>query len=160
MIFIKNWNIWTPQNPIGKRRSFSYGEAKKIYIEGLAIGQLVERGGLPDAEKFEEMLYRMNYVRENLKDKKNRNMENVPSAEYFIEYMLHVENNETIVSSPRKLSYILTEFAKLHVEAQQKAILESAEVNILNKSAKNPKVTLVEVDKESIKNAYPLENIK
>jgi len=45
------------------RRSFSYEEAKKIYIEGLAIGQLVERGGLPNAEKFEEMLYRMNIVR-------------------------------------------------------------------------------------------------
>jgi len=57
-----------PKNPIGKRRSFSYEEAKKIYIEGLAIGQLVERGGLPDAEKFEEMLYRMNYVRENGKN--------------------------------------------------------------------------------------------
>jgi len=45
------------------RRSFSYEEAKKIYIEGLGIGQLVERGGLPNAEKFEEMLYRMNLVR-------------------------------------------------------------------------------------------------
>lgn len=45
------------------RRSFSYEEAKKIYIEGLAIGQLVELGKLPSAEKFEEMLHRMNFVR-------------------------------------------------------------------------------------------------
>ena len=44
-------------------RSFSYEAAKKIYIEGLAIGQLVERGELPNAEKFEEMLHRMNFVR-------------------------------------------------------------------------------------------------
>jgi hypothetical protein len=57
-------NNETAQLGIGAvRRSFSYEEAKKIYIEGLAIGQLVERGGLPNAEKFEEMLYRMNLVR-------------------------------------------------------------------------------------------------
>lgn len=47
------------------RRSFSYEEAKKIYIEGLAIGQLVERGKLPNAEKFEEMLHRMNLLGKN-----------------------------------------------------------------------------------------------
>jgi hypothetical protein len=87
-------------------------------------------------------------------------MNKIPTAEEFIRYIHNTQNNETIVTDPRKLSVHMIEFAKLHCKAQEKAILESAEVNILNKSAKNPKVTLVEVDKESIKNAYPLTNIK
>jgi len=55
---------------------------------------------------------------------------------------------------------LMVNFAKLHCKAQLEAILENAEVNIVNKKAKNPKFTLVEVDKASIKNAYDLTNIK
>jgi hypothetical protein len=47
----------------------------------------------------------------------------------------------------------LIEFAKLHVEAALKETAEYAEVNVLNYND-------YEVDKKSILNAYPLENIK
>jgi hypothetical protein len=108
-------------------------------------------------------------VRINLKDKKNRNMENVPSAEYFIEYMLNVENNETIVSSPRKLSYILTEFAKLHVGAALKAVSENAYVEYVEMTSgeifdytdviTDDDIDIV-INKDSILESYPMENIK
>jgi len=45
------------------------------------------------------------------------------------------------------------EFAKLHVEAALKQATECAEVNVLNYND-------YEVDKKSILNSYPLENIK
>jgi hypothetical protein len=48
---------------------------------------------------------------------------------------------------------MMREFAKLHVEAALKQATECAEVNVLNYND-------YEVDKKSILNSYPLENIK
>lgn len=61
-----NENLNTSQNlPLQQtavRRSFSYEEAKQIYIEGLGIAKAVFYGSLDKAEKFEEMLERMNLL--------------------------------------------------------------------------------------------------
>jgi len=44
------------------RRSYTYEEAKQIYLEGLGIAKAVFYGSLDKAEKFEEMLERMNLL--------------------------------------------------------------------------------------------------
>lgn len=48
---------------------------------------------------------------------------------------------------------VMKDFAKLHVEAALKAASEKAEITYLNKYN-------LEIDKESILNSYPLDNIK
>lgn len=54
----------------------------------------------------------------------------------------------------------LIEFAKIHVKAALEAAAENADMDILNKSAKNPRVTVVTIVKDSILNAYPEDLIK
>lgn len=51
---------------------------------------------------------------------------------------------------------LMIEFAKLHLESQAKAIYEKAKINMFQD---NEGIT-VEVDKDSILNAYSLDNIK
>ena len=63
---LENENFNEAENPqlnIGAvRRSYTYEEAKKIYIEGLGVAKAVFYGSLDKAEKFEEMLKRMNLL--------------------------------------------------------------------------------------------------
>lgn len=49
---------------------------------------------------------------------------------------------------------LMIEFAKLHVEAQEKAILKKAKTKVINFWGG------VEIDKDSILNSYPLDKIK
>jgi len=100
-------------------------------------------------------------------------MENkIPTAEEFLE-----KHNLPDSLSGGTLEFAMIEFAKLHCEAQSKAILEKAktmikdycttdEVERLNSSeiwddngSFEPSFIAI-VDKDSIKNAYPLENIE
>ena len=69
-------------------------------------------------------------------------MNNIPTAKEF--YDMH-DSDDCVV--------MMREFAKLHVEAALKQAIEYAEVNVLNYND-------YEVDKKSILNSYPLENIK
>lgn len=54
----------------------------------------------------------------------------------------------------------MIEFAKLHVKAALEAAAKNADIDILNKSAKNPSVTVVTIIEDSILNAYPENLIK
>jgi len=67
----------------------------------------------------------------------------IPSALEFYDLPENYEKNSI---------EIMIEFAKLHCEAQREAILENVETHIQGES--------MIIDKESIKNAYPLTNIK
>ena len=67
------------------------------------------------------------------------------TAEEFLEQENYPES-----LSGGTLHYVMREFAKLHVEAQQKAIIKNINLeDIINDD-----------DYSSILNAYPLENIK
>jgi hypothetical protein len=75
-------------------------------------------------------------------------MEKIPTAEQFLK-----ENN--VVGMTDLLTPMMIEFAKLHVEAalkeaSQNARLKELEIHLSDGS----------VDKDSILNSYPLENIK
>ena len=55
----------------------------------------------------------------------------------------------------------MIEFAKLHCEAQQKAILENVTINdIGSPNGDGEWMPCNIIDKDSILNAYPLDNIK
>jgi len=74
----------------------------------------------------------------------------IPKATDFYEEMfkgLNIKDNEHLI--PR----LMIKFAKLHCIEQAKVISENAEVNVINYND-------YEVDKDSILNAYNLENIK
>jgi hypothetical protein len=80
-------------------------------------------------------------------------MSKMPTAEEF----LNTFNRKVNDTLEQGVQEAMIEFAKLHVEAQQEAILEKAEA--LNqakfKGDCNP-----QIDAESIIKAYPLDNIK
>ena len=89
-------------------------------------------------------------------------MSNLPTAE---EWLKHFEEN-AYPNTP--ISECMIEFAKLHVEAALKAASEN--ITVMAKNYNGPwKVdfpytiddyTDLHIDKDSILNAYPLENIK
>jgi len=75
------------------------------------------------------------------------NKENkIPTAEEFM-----YENLESM--DQRDVEHIMIEFAKLHVQAALEAASEHAEIDMLE-------FYDFELNKQSIFNAYPLENIK
>lgn len=73
-------------------------------------------------------------------------MSNIPTAEKFANGMLGKEQY------PTDTLYCMIEFAKLHLKAQAEAICENVEIN--------GNVPQDWVNKNSILDAYPLENIK
>jgi|APGre2960657373_1045057.scaffolds.fasta_scaffold158236_1 hypothetical protein len=88
-------------------------------------------------------------------------MNNIPTAE---EWLKHFEEN-AYPDTP--ISECMIEFAKLHVKAQQEAILEK--VSMVKDCGRKDDIgcdavfcrnCLETIDKESILNAYPLTNIK
>jgi hypothetical protein len=89
-------------------------------------------------------------------DKLNESVEDkIPTAnELFQEY-----HGFEADSSSRDIINLMIEFAKIHVEACKKEISEKAELTdfayeFLQEGASDA------IDKDSILNAYPLENIK
>ena len=92
-------------------------------------------------------------------DKINESVENkIPTAEEFAErnqYDLESHDEGGYLGIDTKIfAEKLIEFAKLHVEAALKAASEDAHTKDV------PYTDDVEVDKDSILSAYPLENIK
>jgi hypothetical protein len=87
-------------------------------------------------------------------------MSKIPTAEEFLDNYINKYNipwSQDVEKYYGAINVSMIEFAKLHVEAQQEAILEKAEA--LNqakfKGDCNP-----QIDAESIIKAYPLDNIK
>jgi hypothetical protein len=80
-------------------------------------------------------------------------MNKIPTAE---EWLKHFEEN-AYPDTP--ISECMIEFAKLHVEAQLKAILKNVQMTGIA-YGNDKSITDYEVDKESIINAYPLDQIK
>ncbi len=92
-------------------------------------------------------------------------MEKLPTAEELINkiydefyetngYYLRISNPEIFAKT------IAIEFAKLHVEAALKAASENAETEEEAGNPYDPDDRYYVVDKESILNSYPLDNIK
>lgn len=79
-------------------------------------------------------------------------MEKIPTAEEFYGEYCNKRNRTGSLTGTER-SELLTEFAKLHVEA---ALKEASEKAICIEYM----VGEYEVDKDSILNAYPLNNIK
>ena len=81
-------------------------------------------------------------------DKINESVEGkIPTAYQFLTNFTDEPDDDTIYEA-------MVEFAKLHVEAALKAASEDAHTKDV------PYTDDVEVDKDSILSAYPLENIK
>jgi hypothetical protein len=74
----------------------------------------------------------------------------LPTAEELILKKLTVYNNLISIENAVKLMNL---YAKLHVEAQKEAILENVKTIVISDWE-------VIIDKNSIKNAYPLNNVK
>lgn len=75
-------------------------------------------------------------------------MDKIPTAEEFLNnHKFHLVEHEEYIST------VIIEFAKLHVEAALKQASENAESIVIGG-------LISEVNKDSILNAYPLENIK
>jgi hypothetical protein len=84
-------------------------------------------------------------------DKLNESVENkIPTAEEFFTSVV----GETPDEFNGYIKECMIQFAKLHVEATLKAASEDAHTKDV------PYTDDVEVDKETILSAYPLENIK
>ncbi len=93
----------------------------------------------------------------------------VPTAEEFIEndyYHLHLDTDSICLAS---IHDAMIEFAKLHVEAALKEASESRCIKMHDKiwfaQSLEPGTKILDrvnitVDKDSILNSYPLENIK
>ena len=82
----------------------------------------------------------------------------LPTAEEFRKDFMSKRTRTGALSYTEELEY-LKEFAKLHCEAQLKAILENAKVKKTVTSGGIRSIKHV-VDKDSILNAYPLDQIK
>lgn len=77
-------------------------------------------------------------------------MEKIPTAAEFYQNYIEENNNDSHVDTEE----MMIEFAKLHVEAALKIASEDAHTKDV------PYTDDVEVDKETILKAYPLDNIK
>jgi hypothetical protein len=80
-------------------------------------------------------------------------MEKIPIVKEFLNQGLNESGFELTETHLKVVSANVKQLIKLHVEAALKAASEEAEINVLNYNA-------YEIDKESILNSYPLENIK
>jgi hypothetical protein len=95
----------------------------------------------------------------------------IPTAEEFLKNKPFMRSDLQCETNYQ----LMIEFAKLHVEAALKAILENVKVKMIDNcsdhtpyrgecgkcgSYHNYKIASEEVDEESIINAYPLTNIK
>lgn len=91
-------------------------------------------------------------------------MSKIPTAKEFY----HQEYHHDILK-------LMIDFAKLHLESQLKAIIKNAKINvvptdeeqwehipeiIVAEDIMNNEGIMLELDEDSIKNAYPLTNIK
>lgn len=82
-------------------------------------------------------------------DKLNESVDGkLPTAYHFLKKFTDEPDDDTI--------YLLIEFAKIHVEACKKEIIEKIEINDYDEHGQYSP----DVDRDSILNAYPLENIK
>ena len=87
-------------------------------------------------------------------------MKKVPTAEEFLKDKLSEIHEEEIFEDLLQkmftvdISEAMIEFAKLHLEAQKKAILKNAKLKKVNFWGGT------EIDKNSIINSYPLDKIK
>jgi hypothetical protein len=94
-------------------------------------------------------------------DKINESVENkIPTAEeFFFDYSVDDEYDNLSVNCKQEILYKATELIKLHVEAALKAASEKVSLTdfayeFLQEGAYDA------IDKETILNAYPLDNIK
>lgn len=92
---------------------------------------------------------------------KKKLMSNIPTAKEFLDsYKKTIGVRLISDMSPEQISNYAIEFAKLHVQAALKAASKQAktkeDVAIFAEGSYRTQV----VDKESILNSYPLENIK
>lgn len=78
-----------------------------------------------------------------------KTQEEIPTAEIFIE-----KNYYSLPSELEEITWLMTEFAKIHV----KYALESAAEN--SRTRTNDESTSIIVDSQTILNAYPLDLIK
>jgi hypothetical protein len=86
-------------------------------------------------------------------------MKKVPTAEDFLQdhhQISHFYDDKTnnMVCFSDDVQKAMIEFTKLHLEAQQKAILKNAKTRLVNFWGGT------EIDKNSILNSYPLDKIK
>jgi uncharacterized protein YjbI with pentapeptide repeats len=86
-------------------------------------------------------------------------MKKVPTAEDFLQdhhQISHFYDDKTnnMVCFSDDVQKAMIEFAKLHLEAQKKAILKNAKLKKVNFWGGT------EIDKNSILNSYPLDKIK
>jgi hypothetical protein len=91
-------------------------------------------------------------------------MGNIPTAKDFYNKWVELTDKRILDTSiPRDnniMEDLFIEFAKLHLDAQQKAILENFTMKPKdNIDELDMNDDFMEVDKDSIINAYPLENI-
>jgi hypothetical protein len=95
-------------------------------------------------------------------DKLNESVEDkIPTAEDFLQNSLTIshfydDKTENMVCFSDDVQQAMIEFAKLHVEACKKEIIEKVEINDYDVHGQYSP----DVDRDSILNAYPLENIK
>lgn len=81
-------------------------------------------------------------------------MKNIPSAEEFLK-----EKYNSDLNSFQDNVENLKEFTKLHLEEQQKAILEKAEIDYEPHWSGEQEGSSY-INRDSILNAYPIENVK
>jgi hypothetical protein len=101
----------------------------------------------------------------------------IPTAEEILrKYDIVVNKTDTMSYTVKaNCKEAMIEFAKLHLEAQAKAIYEKAKINVVPTDEEDwenvPEVitsedleynegVMLEIDQDSILNAYPLNNVK
>jgi hypothetical protein len=99
----------------------------------------------------------------------------IPTAEEFVKEFRKANTIANAESIEHWIAQHCIEFAKLHLEAQAKAIYEKAKINVVptdEEAWENvPEVitfedleynegVMLEIDQDSILNAYPLNNVK
>ena len=84
-------------------------------------------------------------------------MKQIPTAEEILNNNVYITQDgiEDVHDSLSTVADVMIEFAKLHVEAALKAASENARLKELEIHLSDGSV-----DKDSILNSYPLENIK
>lgn len=91
-------------------------------------------------------------------------MEKIPTAKEILketDSYSHIDDGGDKVFYSGFVESLMIEFAKLHCEAQAKVISEKAEIEEIWDNPVNPSMGITYgVDKDSILNSYPLENIK
>jgi hypothetical protein len=88
-------------------------------------------------------------------------MNNLPTAEEFLKNKVYITKDdiEDVHDSLITVTNTMIEFAKLHVEAALKNASEKAKMQTRNKN-KFDELNYNIIHKQSILNAYPLDNIK